>query len=542
MSFPYDDIGSDNVSSYSGGGEVNSLVTGTLSASTVGGWDDWSKLRTLNYLLEHTGTVEGDSATINNYIGIARFFRAWFYFNKVKRYSNVPWINSAMSNEDTALLYKAEDPRSLVVDSIVNDLLYAVDHITTAEGNHTRVTKWSALALMSRFCLYEGTYRKYHSELNLPDGDRFLNLAVTASEDIMNSGKFQIVGVSGDDYGNLFASASLADNKEIIQWNASDKSLGVGNNSHTVLGWQWSLSRSLEESYLMKDGTLFSNTPGHDTMGFVSVFKNRDPRLLQTIAYPGFSNATDGTTPYLAKPNLGGYDQIKFYPKDAALRGGWGLNYTGLPLFRYAEVLLNYIEAKAELNAGATQSDLDMTVNLLRKRVGMPTMNINSAVDPILAAYYPNVSGSNKGLLLELRRERRVELACEGLRLDDLNRWYAGKRIADAQQGMYVKALGALDLTGDGLPDIAILPSPSDSTALASLTPTQKANISARFYLKSSDGTNNNFYLTNSTSGYIAFTADKTSVRSFVEPQYYYRPIPLSQIVLNPNLQQPYGW
>jgi len=543
LAFTYDDIGSDNVSSYSGGGEVNNLLAGNLTPSTVTGWDDWSNLRTVNYLLDHASGASGDSASINHYVGIARFFRAMFYIVKVKRYSNVPWVNHAMSNTDTALLYKPEDPRALVVDSIVSDLQYAANNILTSkDGNRTRVTKWSALALLSRFCLFEGTFRKYHSEVQLNDGNRFLQMSIAASQQLMASRKFQIVGSSAVDYGNLFASSTLAGNNEIIQWQASDPSLGVGNNSHTVLGWEWALSKSLEESYLMMDGSRFTDIATHDTMGFVQVFKNRDPRLAQTFAYPGFSNSGGGVA-YIAKPNLGGYDQIKYYPKDASLRGGWELNYTGLPLFRYAEVLLNYIEAKAELGDDIAQSDLDATVNLLRDRVAMPHMNLSvqNNMDPVLTKYYPNVTGKNQGLILEIRRERRVELACEGLRLDDLNRWYAGQRIGDAQQGIYVKSLGGLDLTGDGLPDIAILPSVSDSSALNSLSPAQRNNISARYYLTNSDGTSNNFYLTKSTSGNIAFTADK-GTRQFIEPKYYYRPVPLNQTVLNPKLAQPFGW
>lgn len=542
LNVPYTDLNSDNVSSYSGAGEVDIMVRGNLTPANAGGWNDWSNLRSINFMLDNAGKATGDTTAIQHYIGIARFFRAWFYFNKVKTYSDVPWYSHAMNANDNSL-YKPEDPRAAVVDSIMSDLQYAVDHINPGRGDGTRVSKWSALQLMARFCLFEGTFRKYHPEINLSGDDRkFLQKAAWAAQQIMQSGIFSITGSGAAGYRALFTSPSLSGNAEIIQWINYNQQLGVGNNTHTVLGWEWSLSRSLEESYLMKDGTPFTSHPGYDTLSFTQVFNNRDPRMAETIAYPGYSPNNNGT-PYIAKPNLGGYDQLKFYPRDPAQRQGWVQDYSGLPLFRYAETLLIYAEAQAELGT-ITQADIDQTINVLRDRVQMPHLNMalaNAGTDPVLAAYYPNVTGPDQGVILEIRRERRVELACEGLRYDDLDRWYAGKRLQDSQEGMYVPALGGLDLTGDGQPDIAILASPNDTTPIAGLPPDVRKSL-PKFYLKDANGVNNNFYLTNGNSGFIAFTVNRDQPRNFIEPQYYYRPIPLSQVVLNPKLKQPYGW
>lgn len=134
-----------------------------------------------------------------------------------------------------------------------------------------------------------------------------------------------------------------------------------------------------------------------------------------------------------------------------------------------------------------------------------------------------------------------MELACEGLRYDDLDRWYAGKLLSNAPAGMYLPKLGALDMTGDGVPDIAILASPSDQSPIANLPPNIKNNL-ALFYLQDANGVDNNFYLSNGTSGFIEFNDDRTLGRQFIEPQYYYRPVPQTQLVLNPNLKQPFGW
>ncbi|MBV8253980.1 MAG: RagB/SusD family nutrient uptake outer membrane protein [Chitinophaga sp.] len=545
---PYatDDINSDNISYYNSSGETDLMMEGGLNPNTVGttGWGDWSDLRKYNYLLDNAGKATGDTAAINHFIGIARFFRAKFYFAKLARYSDVPWYSHVLKNTDSAL-YTPRSPRTLIADSIMADLNYAIAHIKPDEGNRTRISKWTALALMSRFGLFEGTFRKYHPELGLSDKTApFLNAAVDAASQLMANTRFQIsnTGKGAADYRALFVSTSLANNPEVIQWYDCQQALGVGNNTHTVLGWSWSVSNSLVESYLMTDGTPFTSQPNYKQKGFVDVFTNRDPRMAETVAYPGYSTTNDNRY-YIPKPNFGGYDQLKFYPRDPSIRQGWNANYTALPIYRMAEVLLNFAEAKAELGT-LTDADLAASVNKLRARVQMPNMSMaaaNGNPDPVQVALYPEVSGANQGVLLEIRRERRVELACEGLRLNDLNRWASAARLEQAQQGMYVPALGPIDMTGDGVPDIAILANPGDTASLAGLTPDVRKNISL-YYLKDANGKDNNFYLDNNTSGHISFTRYRDNPRKFIGPKYFYRPIQLGETVLNPNLKQNFGW
>lgn len=538
QSVPFEDIESDNTSNYQAAGYVDALVRGVVKPETVSGWDDWSRLRRINFMLVNAGQAQGDAALIRHYVGIAKYFRAMFYFNKLRDYSSVPWYGKPLSTDDPDL-YKGRDSRALIADSILADLEYAVENIKPDEGNRTRISKWAALALMSRFGLFEGTFRKYHDELQLAGSHaRFLERSVWASEQIVASGRFDILntGKGGEDYRALFCSASLSGVKEVILWADYQQALGVANNTHTVLGYQWALSNSLAETYLMKDGTPFTAQPGYATKTLLEVLADRDPRMNETIASPGFSPNQDGR-PYVPKPTIGGYDQVKFYPRVPSQRQGWNANYTALPIYRYAEVLLNLAEAKAELGT-LSATDLNNTVGLLRARVQMPAMPINPAADPVLAAQYPGVGS---GLLLELRRERRVELACEGLRFQDLLRWKAGKRLADQQGGMYVPALGAMDVTGDGVQDIAILASPDDESPIAGLPAEVKANLT-KFYLKDEDGKDNNFYLSNGNKGRILFITDRDKGRNFIEPKYYYRPIPLTQTVLNPALDQIFDW
>jgi hypothetical protein len=543
LSPSYSDINSDNIANYNADGEVDLLVRGGLSSANASGWDkkDWEALRKINFMLDHIPQVKGDPALIKHFVGIARFFRANFYFEKIKKYHNVPWFNKTLTPDDPALM-KTQDPRALVADSVLSDLNYAAENIKPT-GTNTRVTKWAALSLLSRFALHEGTYRKYHDEIQLSnDYQRFLDAAIAASAKIMKDGGFSITntGKGALDYRELFASANLSANKEVIMLADYSKELGVGNNSHTVLDYTWSLSRNLADTYLKTDGTPFTSSPGYDTKVYTEVFADRDPRMMETIINPAFRGASTLDEPYRIKPTLGGYNQIKFYPRSADLRQGWELNYTDLPIFRYAEVLLINAEAKAE-SGTIGQTDLDQTINLLRARVNMPFLNVAVALDPVLSATYPNANGANRALLLEIRRERRVELACEGRRFDDLMRWKSGKLFQDSQQGMYIPALGAMDVTGDGQPDIAILASPNDESAIAGLPAAVREKLS-KYYLKDKDGKDQNFYLSKGTSGFIAFTRDRDQPRNFVEPKYYYRPIPISEIVVNPQLKQVFGW
>lgn len=204
-------------------------------------------------------------------------------------------------------------------------------------------------------------------------------------------------------------------------------------------------------------------------------------------------------------------------------------------MLRCAEVLLNYAEAKAELNE-LTQTDIDISLNLLRRRAGMPDFNMNPSVDPLSAAKFGTISP----LLQEVRRERRVELAFEGFRFDDLMRWNAGKVLEKVPEGLYFPSLGKFDLTGDGVADIYLIPSSESIPSDANKEVNSKGVKLVYYKTGDIDDSNATVYLTNGTSGNIV-TAN--SMGTFVAPKYYYRPIPIQQITLNPALgPQLFGW
>ena len=205
-------------------------------------------------------------------------------------------------------------------------------------------------------------------------------------------------------------------------------------------------------------------------------------------------------------------------------------NENDVIVFRYAEVLLNLAEAKAELGT-LTQADLDRTITLIRKRVGMPALNMNEAntvPDLFLAGQYPQVTGNNKGVILEIRRERRIELALEDFRFDDMVRWKDGQQFVRQFKGAYFPGEGAYDLDGDGTNDIYLYKTtPADWKGVIS---------SGRLKLGSA------VVLENGTSGNVVVNADKIGQKVWKEERDYLNPIPTQSIVLNPNLEQNPGW
>ncbi|MDR1454076.1 MAG: RagB/SusD family nutrient uptake outer membrane protein [Tannerella sp.] len=519
------------------------MLKGAYSKETASGWDkdDWKALRAVNFFLSQSVKAVGEQSEIDHYIGTGRYFRAVFYMDKLQNYSNVPWYNKPLETDDPDL-YKPSDPRTLVADSIIADLEFAAAHIKPDLGNRTAISRYAAQFLLARFYLQEGTTRKYRAELNLSNtANALLEKAEATSESLINSNVFGITGEGVDGYSALFTSADLSGNDEIILMGEYTLGSGEGNSTFYGLYGESGLSRTLMESYLMKDGSRFTGQPGYDKKGYKDVFADRDPRFMATFAYPGFSKP-NSASPYTIHIKVGGYESIKFYPRTAETLGQetWRSSYNDLPVYRYAEVLLIYAESKAELGT-LGQADLDRSVNKLRARVNMPSVNLsvaNSEPDPVLAAQYPDVSGANKGIILEIRRERRVELALEGNRLQDLHRWNAGERLAVPPQGMYIPALGAYDTTGDDIPDYAFLAAKDAVGPISDLPADRQENLMI-YYL---DENAQEFYLSEGDKGFIMFTSDKDNPRTWISPKYYYRPVPIHAQLLNPSLEQVFGW
>ncbi len=519
--------------------EIKTIMTTNANASVINtGWD-WSALRDINIFLANSEKAQISEDIRNHYNGIARFFRAQFYMEKVKRYSNVPWYDEVLtpSSED---LFKESDSRSFVIEKIMEDYQFAMDHVfeNQLSGN---VNKWVVAAYYSRNALYEGTYRKYHSELGLEStANSFLNIAVKITKEIVESNQFSLhTSNSKTAYFELFNQTDLSSNTEVIFSNISVPNIKDSGASETVFGnYEMSPTKDLANSYLMLDGSFFSQQPKYETMTFSEEFVSRDPRMSQTYSFPGWelfnvSSYSNGVRNYVQQfnRNFTGYHQIKGFINST------DQDYTNnidVPVFRYAEVLLTHAEAMAELGL-LNQTILDATINQLRDRVQMPHLKMDVAKDPILSAKYPKV---NSSVLLEIRRERRIEMAFEGRRLDDLNRWHAGKLLEIEPLGLYFPNTGKYDLTGDGVEDVILLDA---NTAIPNSENREKNSLGVNYiyYRVGIVGENVDFYLTNGNSGNVVATPERGV---FQEPKHYYRPIPANEITLNPNLKQLFGW
>ena len=434
-------------------------VLGTRSVPQSGGGWGWKQLANINSFLKDCSRC-GDEAARKEYEGVARFFRAYFYYNKVKRFGEVPWFSDVLSSTDDRL-YSPRTPRNELMSNIIADLDYAIDNLPTAK-NLYRVTKWTALALKSRVCLYEGTWRKYHG---VSGYESYLATAASAAETLMDSRQYTIYAAGEQPYRDLFA-ADKAKAEEVILARNYFSGLSIVHSANLYFlggGSAPGLNKKVVDSYLLKDGSRFTDQADYDKMQFYEEMQNRDPRLAQTIVTPGYKRIGQTTvTPVSFAAATTGYQIIKWVSTTAS--DGYNKSQNDIPLFRLSEVMLNFAEAKAELGT-LTQADLDKSVKLIRDRVGMPNIDLataNASPDPHLEAAetgYPNVTGANKGVILEIRRERTIELLAEGLRYDDLMRWKAGKNFEQQFKGMVIPKLDdtkhfvVCDLNGNGVND-----------------------------------------------------------------------------------------
>ena len=497
-----------------------------------GGWT-WTALRDFNTLIEMSSNCTDENVR-DEYIGVARFFRAWFYFEKVKRFGDVPWYDRQLGSSDKDL-YKPRDSRELVMSHVVEDLDFAIAHLPVKHSVY-KVTKWTALALKSRACLFEGTFRKYHGfKLDGHTAEWYLEQAAAAGEEFISTSGYSVYAGGGveNSYRDLFASED-AIGTEIILARDYDKNLSIKHNgTYYTLGNYGNpgMTRKMFCSYLMKDGSRFTDKDGWKIMSFVDEVKNRDPRLSQSIRTPGYKRIGSDK---VEAPDFGhtetGY-MITKYMQGADLGVDlYGASYNDLPLFRSAEVYLNFAEAKAELGT-LTQADLDKSIKLLRDRVGMPNIDLavaNASPDPYLMAEdtgYPNVTGANAGVILEIRRERTVELFDENFRFYDLIRWKNGQAITHKFLGMYFPAPGAYDLDGNGTLDVCFYTDSAPSGLPANVV---KFKIGERIFFTEGD------------HGYVDVTPNLPGVWN--ENRDYFYPIPTDELTLNPNLVQNPGW
>lgn len=527
---------------------LSSLQMGNRSAENET-WSSstWSNLRALNYYLEHSVNCTSEDIR-KKYDGVAYFFRAMFYYEKVRKYGDIPWYDHVISANDKASLYRARDSRGFVMQKIMEDLDKAIDGlpVTWTEGVY-RVNKYAAYAFKSRVALFEGTWRKYH---DVPDetytkddgtqltlsSEYFLRQSADAAKAVIDYGKYKMYKgetiVKGQPYRDFFVLEDAETSETILsrRYLYTDEMNIRHGVQFKYKNQRHSLTRALAYHYLMADGTPFQSQEGWQTMQYNQEFKNRDPRMAQTIATPDYvAVGTDASTKYYPSCkdyDRSGYRPIKYFSDDT--HDGAGTSTTDYAIFRYGEVLLNYAEAKAELGE-ADQTVIDQTVNVIRARVGMPALDVvkaNGTPDAFLSSYYTDkhLDGPDKGLILEIRRERTVELVNEGFRLWDMLRWHEGQQLCPASNtlgpgfiGCWFPGLGEYDMNNDGTPDLCIYTGTKPSTDCENT-------------LDVSEGKENT--LSEGTSGYLIQFKDQSY--KWEEKDYLY-PIPQKQIQIYPK-------
>ncbi len=290
---------------------------------------------------------------------------------------------------------------------------------------------------------------------------------------------------------------------EVMYWRRYKSGLVV--NSFQIYLWMYDASKSMVEDYLCTDGLPITLSPlykGDEV--FENIFENRDPRLRQSVLHPDDVTyySWGSTVPMLlgvsGSGSMTGYQTIKFFNQQINVLGHDG--YTPCIVLRFGEVLLNYAEAKAELGT-LTQADLDKSINKLRDRVGMTHMDLNNIpVDPRYT------SDAVSPLIVEIRRERRVELFSEGFRYDDLRRWKQGAKLTKKDYGMRW-----------------------DEANKARFDPQNKCSLKSENY----PGTNINYICPNKSGDFE---------NPVFEQKHYLWPIPVSARSENPALGQNPGW
>lgn len=419
-----------------------------------GAWS-FTDIRKSNLLLARIGNVPMDDAAKNHWAGVARFFRAMKYFNMVKRFGDVPWYNQVLDISQDSMIYKPRDPRNMIMDSVLADLDFAIANLRSkADADANTVNKDVALAFKSRVCLYEGTYAEYDENDNTR-AVTYLKASQDASSQLMNADY-----TLDKDYRTVYSSMELKDDPEVILY----KDYEAGLVTHSVVGYTNSttpmngMTKSAVESYVCADGLPISVSPeyqGDDSIQPVRA--NRDERLLETI---DTFYCYNGHRVGIGLQSSTGYRPSKFLQPSATQLAPY--NETDAPIFWLAETLENYAEASAELDKlGAytmTQSDLDKSINLLRKRAGVAALQVSGKQGTAVGGVVftdkkkdPDVTS----LIWEIRRDRRSELMMDGFRFDDLVRWKKldymdSQKNPDGFLGAKVPANGSVSLNPDG--------------------------------------------------------------------------------------------
>ena len=440
------DLNSDNLS----GASVNTRLNGALTLSNAVKLNNYKYIRNINFLLTNLGNCNDNrSAEYKQCIGEAYFFRAWYYFQLFKNYGELTWIDKPL-DPNIEVMQLPREHRTIIADHILKDLDKAIANLQEQNNSSTmRIHRDVARTLKSEVALFEATWEKYHKLKNDAFYDKtitdekilqYFTICTDACKDVINRGVWHIytTGDKLNDYRKLFQIEDLSNNPEVF-WFRHYDGTNIGNNVNRYLnrgGGSIGVTASLVDDYLTIDGKPFV---GEQVIKTKKIYGNelkptlRDPRLSQTVCTPGQKLRPDAPA-YIVPPLIGssyhknetGYSLLKHVQinykgnLDAEFRGATpGIQY------RYADVLLNYAEALAELDGPKYASKIIQILQPLRNRVGMPAVNFDREYNTL--ASYP-FHALNKYIQC-VRRERRIEQAAEGKRLTDILRWAAADEL-----------------------------------------------------------------------------------------------------------------
>ncbi|HEY0652228.1 MAG TPA: RagB/SusD family nutrient uptake outer membrane protein [Chryseosolibacter sp.] len=393
---------------------------------------DFAWVRKSNLMLERVEQMKGTYLKDEEYqhwSSVARFFRGYEYSRLVSVFGNVPYYDHVLLDTEIDEMYKDRDDRAYVMDQVYNDFVYVLDNMRLSDGNVQHLNRYIAAGFISRFMLFEGTFQKYHFG-NTEKAKQYLELAVRAGDLVINSAKWSF----GSNFRALFGSENLAGNPEVLMFRAYDGTVpvthAIASYSNITESQTPAANLDLIRAFIARDGQPYktSAVPNATQLNMANLIVTRDSRFEAT--FWDVPRSQSATLLYADKfidregPTYAGGT----YPP----RYGSSTNTNDAPVMRLAEVVLNWIEAKAELatmgGTPVTQADLDKSVNAIRNRPLDAAATAKGVVktSPLLLANVPNDPDRDPtvpALLWEIRRERRMEFVFEHTRLMDLKRW-----------------------------------------------------------------------------------------------------------------------
>lgn len=532
-----------------GGG--NSYAFQNISSTSSGNGWDFGYIRSVNVMLSNIDNSTMSDADKEHWRSVGYFFRAFYYAELIARFGDVPWVDRVIGDTDTEIAYGPRTPRKTVADNVLNDLIYAEEHIKEEGDGDNTINVHAVRALLSRFCLFEGSWRKYHS---LGDYDKYFDACITYSEKLMTS-----FPELHEDFGEMLTS-DLKDVKGVIlykEYVPDEMTNYVLSHVERTSTHNVEMPQHILDLYLCSDGKPISTSDKYEwgvtdkTMN--STFRNRDFRLLETVAPPykvipgagdtSWKNTEDaadkefmdilGTTTYTGYgggPGEAGKHKVlplmnwsaailKQVPHFFTNNNGQGFlvaksgNYvyryynvwdnskenmgtSDVPIFKMDEVLLN--EAEAKFEKGAFNQDVaNTTINKLRKRGKIADMTVSA----INTNFDPNrLDKEIDPVLWEIRRERIIELMGEGFGFYDVRRWKkADLFINHVQYGQWAT----------------------------------KTQIGSGTFVDLQTGYAD---ATGKTEGYIYMYNDPIKAGKGWLDKYYLYQVPTNEIALNPNL------